>query len=364
MASGLIVINGYDFSNDKCFGIHRNAMEIVACIDELLDDGRHNVKVEIAVPAGCDALPYKNIRPVVLNCSKKSKLDKIKWREAAYPNYIKQVDAIGLDMTLGLPKRGRFCVFDYDCIVEDHAEVYYYYYASLRRFHYMRRVRNSLKRAQIVFTDSNYAKSRIQEHYGCADEKMVVVPCAWQHMLRFDQDDDVLEKFGLEDKLYFFALGSRYPYKNFRWVECAARQNPQYQFVVTGAEIGSGDKDAAEKPSNLLFTGYLSDEEIKGLMAHCKAFLQPSFEEGFGIPPLEAMSVDADCIVSTAASLPEVYGGSVRYIDPGDYEHIDLEAILAKPVAGSKRDVLDRYSWKKSAEMVLDAIERLESNDC
>ncbi|WP_322152205.1 glycosyltransferase family 1 protein [Paratractidigestivibacter sp.] len=358
MTNSLIVINGYDFSNDKCCGIHRNAMEIAACIDVLLGECGHNVKVEAAVPAGCDAPLYENIRPVVLDCGKKSKLDKLKWREVVYPQYIKKVDAIGLDMTLGLPKRGRFCVFDYDCIVEDHAEVYYYYYASLRRIHYMRRVRNSLKRAQVVFTDSNYAKARIQEHYGCPDEKMVVVPCAWQHMQRFVQDDGVLEKFGLEDKIFFFALGSRYPYKNFRWVECAARQNPQYQFVVTGSEIGSGDKDGTDKPSNLLFTGYLSDGEIKGLMAHCKAFLQPSFEEGFGIPPLEAMSVGADCIVSAAASLPEVYGDSVRYIDPSDYDHIDLDAILAKPVSGTKQKVLDRYSWMKSAEIVLGTIER------
>ena len=85
--------------------------------------------------------------------------------------------------------------------------------------------------------------------------------------------------------------------------------DPQYFFVVTGA---------------------LSDEEIKALMRHCKASIQPSFYEGFGIPPMEAMSVGADCIVSNASSLPEVYKNSVWYIDPHDYDSIDLDKIMAQ----------------------------------
>lgn len=357
MAEKLIVINGYDFCNDKRFGIHRNAMEIASCIDKLLGKKGSDIKVEVAVPFGCDSLGYESIRTVPLNCGNKSKIDKIKWQEIIYPGYLEDNRALGLDMTLGLPKRGRYCVFDYDTIVEDRAEVYRHY-SSLRRFNYMRRVRSSLRHAELVFTDSNYAKSRIRAHYKCADSKMVVVPCAWQHMLRFAQDDGVLDKFSLVDGGFFFALGSRYPYKNFRWVECAARQNPSYQFVVTGSKVGGDDEGAAGKPKNLMYTGYLSDGEIKGLMAHCKAFLQPSFEEGFGIPPLEAMSVGADCIVSDVSALPEVYGDSVRYIDPSDYDNIDMDEILAAPVTGSKQDILNRYSWMKSAEIVLDAIER------
>jgi glycosyltransferase involved in cell wall biosynthesis len=98
----------------------------------------------------------------------------------------------------------------------------------------------------------------------------------------------------------------------------------------------------------VIFTGYLSDEEIKALMNHCKVFVQPSLCEGFGIPPMEAMSVGANCIVSNRASLPEVYLNSVWYIDPEDYDNINIDKIMQS----SKNDndvILNLYSWKKSA---------------
>lgn len=107
--------------------------------------------------------------------------------------------------------------------------------------------------------------------------------------------------------------------------------DPQYFFVVTGAkQVVTDTSFEGDIPENMVFTGYLSDEEIKALMRHCKASIQPSFYEGFGIPPMEAMSVGADCIVSNASSLPEVYKNSVWYIDPHDYDSIDLDKIMAQ----------------------------------
>ncbi|WP_322354176.1 glycosyltransferase family 1 protein [Paratractidigestivibacter sp.] len=220
----------------------------------------------------------------------------------------------------------------------------------------MKLVKHSLDGAEIVFTDSSYAKERILHHYDLDPGKFVVVPCAWQHMHRIEQDDSILGRLGLESGQFFFSLGSRFPYKNFRWVEAAARQNPRYRFVVTGNAMHWED-DGKDAPVNVTFTGYLSDGEVKALEAHCRAFLHPSLEEGFGIPPMEAMSSGARCIISTAASLPEVYGDSVWYVDPTNYDHIDLDEIMSRLPKGANEDVLSRYSWENSARIVLDAIE-------
>ena len=355
MESNTIIINGYDFTNEKLFGIHRNAMEIVLGIDRLLSKRDDYPTVEVAVPMGPNLPKYENIRTVALDVDKDKRFARIRWRECTFPQYLARRRAVGLDMTLGLPKHGKYCVFDYDCIIEDHAKEVYRHFSNIRRLYFMNRVKRSLKKAEIIFTDSYYAKTQIQRHYGCSEERMVVVPCAWQHMIRYAQDDGILKKYGLNKGEFFFALGSRYPYKNFRWVECAALQNPSYQFVVTGSEISFADENV-ERADNLLFTGYLSNEEIKGLMANCRAFLQPSLEEGFGIPPLEAMSVGADCIVSNAAALPEVYGDSVRYIDPNNYSEINMDEIMSVPISGDRESALNRYSWTRSAEIVLEAI--------
>ncbi len=105
------------------------------------------------------------------------------------------------------------------------------------------------------------------------------------------------------------------------------------------------------KTDNLLFTGYLTDGEVKSLMTHCRAFIHPAIYEGFGIPPLEAMSCGAEVIVSTATCLPEIYGKAAHYIDPYNYE-VDLENLLKEPVA--PRDaVLERFDWQREAEKLL-----------
>jgi glycosyltransferase involved in cell wall biosynthesis len=70
---------------------------------------------------------------------------------------------------------------------------------------------------------------------------------------------------------------------------------------------------------------------------------------------MEAMSTGADCIVSNASSLPEVYGESVWYIDPYDYENMNLDEIMS----GEKKSnqlVLDKYSWKDSAEKLKEVL--------
>nr|MCR5404394.1 glycosyltransferase [Butyrivibrio sp.] len=106
--------------------------------------------------------------------------------------------------------------------------------------------------------------------------------------------------------------------------------------------------------------GYLSDSYVKTLMKYCKAFIQPSLSEGFGIPPLEALSVGAEIIVSNATCLPEIYGNTAHYIDPLDYDNIDLEAILSTPV--EKPDaILEKFSWDHAAQSLASIVEPLLS---
>lgn len=352
-----LIVNGYDFGNNKVYGIHRNAMETMRAMDDLLCKTDSDFEVEVVVPEMTSSTPqYKKIKVSCLSLPHVSQLDKIKWRSRFFPSYVEEHGGLGLDMTLAFPHSGKYCVFDYDCIPENMPNSCYGAFATVRVRHYKNRVSKSLNNAVLVFTDSKYSKDQIEKIYGVNPCKIVVIPCAWQHMLRVKQDDGILERLGLEDGRYFFSLGSRYPYKNFHWVACAARNNPQYRFVVTGSNVNEGCTCKDNELANLTFTGYLSDGEVKALEAHCRAFLHPSLAEGFGIPPLEAMSVGAHCVVSNAASLPEVYGESVWYIDPTDYEHIDLDEILSRPLKGSIEDVLSRYSWENSARLLLDAL--------
>ena len=123
-------------------------------------------------------------------------------------------------------------------------------------------------------------------------------------------------------------------------------------FVVTGKAEGFTKLGTDElKTDNIIFTGYLTDEEVKALMLHCRAFIHPAIYEGFGIPPLEAMACGAKVIVSTATCLPEIYRDAAYYIDQNNYE-VDLEVLLQRPIAPPDV-VLKRYDWQQEAEKIL-----------
>ena len=84
------------------------------------------------------------------------------------------------------------------------------------------------------------------------------------------------------------------------------------------------------------------------MISESRAFIHPAIYEGFGIPPLEALSSGANLIVSTATCLPEIYEDAAHYIDPYDYD-VDLEKLLSEPVEPASK-VLDKYNWAREAE--------------
>ena len=91
-------------------------------------------------------------------------------------------------------------------------------------------------------------------------------------------------------------------------------------------------------------------------MQNCRAFLHPAVFEGFGIPPLEALSLGAQVAVSNASCLPELYGNTVRYFDPYDYD-VDLDELMSRPVEPPQA-VLQKYSWPVTAAFWLEEIRR------
>ena len=100
--------------------------------------------------------------------------------------------------------------------------------------------------------------------------------------------------------------------------------------------------------------GYLSDGEVKAILSECKAFIFPSYFEGFGLPPLEALSCGAQIIISNSTCLPEIYGKSAHYINP-DEPNVDLERLLEEPVANSQ-EILHSLTIEKSAKQLYKVI--------
>lgn len=215
----------------------------------------------------------------------------------------------------------------------------------------------SVSRIRRLVTVSNFSKIEIQRCYRGIRNDIAVIPNAWQHMEKISYDERALRKFGLTKRGYYLALLSIAPNKNLNWVVSVAKDNPDVIFAVGGGinvKVFGNQLSGIETIRNLKLVGYVSDQEAKTLMRDCKAFIYPTFYEGFGIPPMEALSAGApEIIVSDTEVMHEIYRDNATYIDPY-YPKLPTESHPDRP-----RDVLERYSWHSSAQQLLDLLRTL-----
>ncbi|MDB5054931.1 MAG: hypothetical protein JWM44_2981 [Bacilli bacterium] len=147
------------------------------------------------------------------------------------------------------------------------------------------------------------------------------------------QKNEILEKFGLKEKRYIYYPANYWPHKNHRILLVAMsiliKKYPELDLYLclTGSLL---KQDAAFDEMLLQMNlkdrvhhlGYVTDQEVSGLMAGTSLLVFPSLFEGFGIPVAEAMSLGIPVICSNNTSLPEVGGDAVLYFDPRKPEEI------------------------------------------
>ncbi|MBP7811581.1 MAG: glycosyltransferase family 4 protein [Candidatus Moranbacteria bacterium] len=146
---------------------------------------------------------------------------------------------------------------------------------------------------------------------------------------------------------YFLYVGNAYPHKNLERLADMARRFPEYRFVLVGREDYFYNRLKRNVSSeNLCFTGFLSDEEISVLYRFGTAYVFPSLYEGFGLPPLEAMSYGLPVLSSNRGSLPEVLGDAALYFDPDKPEQL-ASGLRTMAVESSLRASLQKKGYQR-----------------
>lgn len=347
-----------DWILEQAVGIQRYTLQILLELDKMLLNGTIDLEIELLIPQNKNwKNPFKKIT-VVERGRINSKTEKYLWQQLTFPLYVTKNRAIGVDLAGAIPIWGcKICAL-HDCIREIYPENFDKHSFYLKLYYFKAKRVAKSKKVQIV-TLTHDSQSELQKYYHIPDDRVSIVTCGWEHMALTKEDNTILQKLGgLNDYQYFFSLGSKYKHKNFQWVINAAKINSKYKFVITGTGVFSDNEKELKRqiPDNVIFTGYISNEEIKSLMMHCKALIQPSLYEGFGLPPLEALSVGAQVIVSNKSCLPEIYKGAAHYINPYDY-NIDLDELMSEPV-DTPEVILDEYTWARAASQLLDILKR------
>lgn len=325
-------------------GQERFAMELISHLDKICKKGEFCVVTSELVTE----LPkWENIEIIQTGRMKREA-----WEQFCLGPYLRKhnLKCVNLTTTFALGHCEVVCIHDAS-IFEIGTKFMHSAYGFFGTIWKWMLCRIAAKKADRILTVSNYSKEKLHEILNIPMEKISVVSNAWQHYERVKRDDTVFDRMPkyIEKRKYFFSMSSLSPQKNFIWIMEVAKRNPNSQFVITGKAEGFTQLGADDlKTSNLHFTGYLTDGEIKALMSECRAFIHPAIYEGFGIPPLEALSCGAELIISTATCLPEIYEKSAHYIDPYNYD-VDLERLLSEPVEPASK-VLEKYNWAREAE--------------
>lgn len=338
-------ING-KFYAQNITGVQRFAREIVLELDKIVE----NVDVEIVVPADAKQVPdLKNISIVKSRWAKS-----IFWEQVWLPLYLLKNRRIGLHLCHVAPifKPDIVCIHDANILVNPQwfTRKVCAWYGLIDCL--------CAKFAKKIITVSEFSKKELQKSLGIPDLKILSIVEGWQHLNKIIADDSALTRYELNKGQFYFSLGTRAPHKNVRWIFEYARKHPEQLFVLSGSSYGRifGKMDEIE-PENVRFLGYLSDGEIKLLMQNCKAFVFPSFYEGFGLPPLEALSVGASVVVSDIPVMHEIFSNTVHYIDSHNAS-VGLEKLLSEPVE-SAEVVLKKYSWENAAVSLRNIIKEI-----
>ncbi|NCU31100.1 glycosyltransferase family 1 protein [Candidatus Saccharibacteria bacterium] len=169
----------------------------------------------------------------------------------------------------------------------------------------------------------------------------------------------------LPSENFIMYVGQQATHKNIRRLIEAHQQlldsHPDLQLVLVGKinpatkRIQKFVKDNSFK--NVVFTGFVPDENLAWLYEHCLAYIFPSLAEGFGMPALEAMQHNAPVVSSNATCLPEVCGEAALYFDPYNIKQMTetIQTVIDSPdirkilIAHGKRQVA-KYSWRHMAE--------------
>lgn len=150
----------------------------------------------------------------------------------------------------------------------------------------------------------------------------------------------------------------------------ASLEQPGLTLVLAGPEgpeSRSVETEIRERKleSKVVITGYLSDSELASLMAGARAFAYPSIYEGFGLPPIEAMSAGVPVVAARSGSLPEILETAPFWCDPMDESSIAKALLSAVSDEAARATAIERgrtraafFTWDRVAGLTVKAYRR------
>ncbi|MEI6532975.1 MAG: glycosyltransferase family 1 protein [Candidatus Roizmanbacteria bacterium] len=240
--------------------------------------------------------------------------------------------------------------------------------------------RYSVDQSTHLIAVSKTTKKDLIRYYNIQENKISIVYNGFEKQIKEDNatiDKHILNKWNIRQNEYILFVSTIQPRKNLinllKAYSELKKQSVSYNLVIVGKKGWLykqifEDVKTLNLEEHVIFTDYVSDDELVELYKHALCLVFPSLYEGFGIPILEAMSWRCPVITSFASSLPEVGGDACLYIDPENPQDIS-EKISHLIDNNSLRNKLiekglertKNFSWEKCAQETLEVLQQFAS---
>lgn len=242
--------------------------------------------------------------------------------------------------------------------------------------YYKKNTGRFLAKAKQVVTVSAFSKADIIEKYKTPADKIAVVYNAVHPLfqpLALQQREAIKEKY-TEGCEYFIFTGTIHPRKNLinllrAFSQFKKKQSSNMKLVICGRMAWKTEEFTTllgtfKFRRDVILTGYIPKEELALLVGAAYAMVYPSYFEGFGVPPLEALQCAVPAIVSRNSALPEVGGDAYLYMDPTSVDDLAQKMILLykdealrNKLISNGEQRLKLFSWEESAHQMWNCIE-------
>ncbi len=246
------------------------------------------------------------------------------------------------------------------------------------RWYYNKHFPKYAQIASRIATVSYYSRNDIANTFKVPKNKIDVVYNGLnEHFI--ENTNCISPAFSIE-KPYFLYIGSVNPRKNIArlilaFSEFKRGKNSDIQLVIAGAkgwllQDVQNALDNSEFKSDIVFTGRLTDGELKFVLSNALALVFIPYFEGFGLPLIEAMSCNVPVISSNVTSLPEIAGDAALYVDPYNtteianaMKRIFEDPYLRKLLISSGIQQAKKFSWEQTSERLWNSIMKVTAVD-
>jgi glycosyltransferase involved in cell wall biosynthesis len=351
-------INGR-FVTQSVTGVQRYAQEVVRALDHLLCEDHPlagGLEVQLLVPpGGTDHLGLRAIRL--------KSVGRVKghlWEQIELPRHAGG-GLVSLCNTGPLAAR-KHIVCIHDLNTRSFPSSYSMRFRALYRM-----LQPALGRcAARIATVSQFSANEIARYSVCPLDRIIVIPNGHEHTNRWTPHHSAATRAAAGPNTIVI-VGSAAPHKNVRLILDLARRLEGAGLRIAVAGLGDSrvfaTDAAAPRAQNVAWLGRLSDSELAAMLGDCLCLGFPSFAEGFGLPPLEAMALGCPVIASDRASLPEVCGEAALYASPNDpdawlaqFVRLSQDRELRARMIKLGRARASTFRWAGSAEFYLQAM--------